>query len=340
MQTKNTKKSLEFAIALMISLISATSADAQDIWMREHTAAYNTVWAKKLDRGIAFLSDTLCQGRATGSAGAVDASIWVMKQFEKSGLLRLSGTYIKHAYTGKGKVAHNVVGMLPGSVKNPCSRYIIVGAHYDHIGKLGGQIYPGADANASGTVAMATLAEMFTATKIMGRSYSSNIIFVAFDAKELDMAGSEGLWRMIETGDLRDPLTDKVIRPEDIRLMVNIDQIGCSLSPIHRDRSDYMIMLGEHSLPRSMKGVLEICNRFYDINMDIGLSYYGSDNFTKIFYRISDQKVFVDHGIPAVMFTSGITMNNNKTRDTADTIDYDILKKRIILIYHWLEKIL
>ena len=78
----------------------------------------------------------------------------------------------------------------------------------------------------------------------------------------------------------------------------------------------------------------------HDINLDLCLSYYGSETFTRVFYRLSDQKVFVDNGIPAVLFTSGITMNTNKTRDTAASLDMNILKKRVTLIYHWLESML
>jgi hypothetical protein len=86
--------------------------------------------------------------------------------------------------------------------------------------------------------------------------------------------------------------------------------------------------------------MLEICNRMFAIDMEIDLTYYGSKNFTRMFYRLSDQRVFVDNGIPAVFFTSGITMNTNKTRDNAQTIDTEILRKRIFLMYHWLEKML
>jgi hypothetical protein len=78
----------------------------------------------------------------------------------------------------------------------------------------------------------------------------------------------------------------------------------------------------------------------FAIDMEIDLTYYGSKNFTRMFYRLSDQRVFVDNGIPAVFFTSGITMNTNKTRDDAQTIDTEILRKRIFLMYHWLEKML
>ena len=74
--------------------------------------------------------------------------------------------------------------------------------------------------------------------------------------------------------------------------------------------------------------------------MDIDYTYYGSKNFTEVFYRLSDQRVFIDNKIPAVLFTSGITMNTNRTRDTAETLDYTVFKKRIYLIFEWLEKML
>jgi hypothetical protein len=50
--------------------------------------------------------------------------------------------------------------------------------------------------------------------------------------------------------------------------------------------------------------------------------------------------VFLEHGIPAVMFTSGITMLNNKPGDSPDTLDYPVLMKRIRLIFYYLDKIL
>ena len=229
--------------------------------------------------------------------------------------------------------------MLPGSHKKQCDRYIIVGAHYDHLGFLDGKMYPGADSNASGTVAMTSLAEMLSLMKKEGRSYGCNIIFVAFDAKEHNMAGSESFWKLIEFGLLKDPVSGKRITKEKIEFMVNIDQIGSTLSPIS-SRKDFIIMLGNGSLkPESRDNILDV-NRFYGLYMDIGLSYYGSDNFTKIFYRLSDQRIFIDNDVPAVYFTSGITMNNNKTYDNASSLNYPVLQKRIYLIYHWIDRMI
>ena len=78
----------------------------------------------------------------------------------------------------------------------------------------------------------------------------------------------------------------------------------------------------------------------YAIDMDIDLTYYGSKDFTRMFYRLSDQRVFIDNGIPAVLFTSGITTNTNKTWDKPTTLDMEVFKKRIFLMYHWIEKMI
>ena len=180
----------------------------------------------------------------------------------------------------------------------------------------------------------------YTDSRNCGKVWESNIIFVAFDGNGHDLAGSEALWKMIEKGQFTDPVTGGRIRKSMISLMVNIDQIGSTLSPVNKDRKDYMIMLGTDSLPKDKRMNLEACNGLHGTNLDLCLSYYGSETFTRVFYRLSDQKVFVDNGIPAVLFTSGITMNTNKTRDTAASLDMNILKKRVTLIYHWLESML
>ena len=75
--------------------------------------------------------------------------------------------------------------------------------------------------------------------------------------------------------------------------------------------------------------------------MDSGFDYYGSKGFTEMFHsKIGDQGVFNRNGAMCVVFTSGITMRTNKTDDVAWTINYEIFKKRIFLIFHWLGKIL
>ena len=339
-ERKNIKIYIKTMIIFIIIFLQHTGIGAQNVWVREHEPARDLITNERLASIIGFLTDSLCQGRATGTIGNIDAAFWIQRQFEKAGLLRFGDSYGKKIWISKELTGHNVVGMILGSHKTPCDRYIVVGAHFDHLGTLDGKMYPGADSNASGVAAMISLAEMISLMREAGRSYDCNIIFVAFDAKEHSMAGSKAFWRLIQNGSLKDPVSGKKITPEKIAFMANIDQVGGTLSPIHSNRKDFLIMLGNDSLPETKRDMLRFCNRCYGLNMDIGLSYYGSDNFTKLFYRLSDQHVFAENDIPAVFFTSGITMNNNKTFDTVGTLDIDILRKRIYLIYHWIDRMI
>lgn len=341
MQTKTVKKSFVRAIIVVAATVMcAFGASAQNTMVREHQSARRLVTNTILSERIEHLCDSICEGRGSGQRGGGIAALWLQREFENIGLMKMSGGYAHAVKLNDGKYGRNIIGMLPGSKATTRDRYVIVGAHYDHLGTLEGKMYPGADANASGTAALLSMAEMLSEYRNGGKTHDSNVIFVAFDAKEHDMAGSKALWRMIENGQLRDPQSGKTITKDKIALMVNIDQIGCTISPLASGRKDYIIMLGNESLKPIKRDMLRICNRMFAIDMEIDLTYYGSKNFTRMFYRLSDQRVFIDNGIPAVLFTSGITMNTNKTRDNAQTIDTEILRKRIFLMYHWLEKML
>src|SRR5262249_41582910 len=89
------------------------------------------------------------------------------------------------------KTVHNVVAYLPGDT----SEYVIVGAHYDHLGlgerfamapSLAGSVPPGADDNASGTAGVIELARWFS----RGPKHARGILFVAFAGEELGLLGS------------------------------------------------------------------------------------------------------------------------------------------------------
>ena len=98
-------------------------------------------------------------------------------------------------------------------------------------------------------------------------------------------------------------------------------------------------MLSEESNGR--RSALESSNQDRGLGLELAWDYYGSKDFTRLFYRrISDQRVFLENGIPSVMFTSGITLMNNKPQDTPESLDYDVLKDRIRLIFRYLDKVL
>lgn len=333
------------AVLTLTAIFSYTSASSQTSkaegrWDKEESIVLNSIDTEKIENALGFLTDPICAGRATGTSGSMEAASWIQREFKNHGLLPAGKGYSRRVYTGAGKLGRNIIGILPGSISMPRERYIIIGAHYDHLGILNGKMFPGADSNASGTAALTTLASIFSDMRHAGKVFDSNIIFVAFDGKEMSMAGSKAFWRLIEDGELRDPITRKQIFPEDISLMINIDQIGSTLSPPGK-RDDYLIMLGNDSIKKERRDLIHTCNSIPGIDLDLCLSYYGSRNFTDLFYnRIADQSIFVQNRIPAVMFTSGITMNNNKTRDIVASLDIDILLRRILLIYHWTDQML
>jgi len=284
---------------------------------------------------INFLSSDVCNGRAPTQTGATEASMWACRRYRELGLMPFDGHY-GWSFEADGHVCHNVVGMIPTDRSYESNRYIIIGAHLDNLGKLDGKIYPGADSNASGVAAMLSLADMFRYIRSGGGELRQNIIFVAFDAKQLSLAGSNAFWKCIEDGLLHDPFNGETISKKNISLMVNIDIIGGVDAPVHPERRDYMLMLGGDSDDNAL---LRVTNYRQESSLDLGFDYYGSKGFTEMFLnRVSDQKVFREHGVKAVMFTSGISMNTNRTTDTADKIDISILKKRVCLIYRWLDK--
>ena len=254
---------------------------------------------------VEFLCDSLCAGRAFGTAGAQGATLYLLRQLRNAGLR----TTVQ-SFAARGRVGHNVVAVTPGWFR----RYIVVGAYFDGLGTLDGRLYPGADANASGVAALLALARELPAVcrGLVG------VVFVAFDGHAADLAGAQAFLAQYRS----------VYPPV---LMVNLDLLGSSLAPVSPSRPDYLIALGGGPY----RWALESAAR--GPRIDLSYDYYGSETFTEIFYRrVSDQRCFLEAGIPAVMFTSGITQHTNQVTDTPATLDYDLLSRRIDLIATWL----
>lgn len=298
--------------------------------------AEKVISAENLRMQVEFLTDTLFKGRAAGTRGSTEAAFWIARRYEKAGLLPVSGSW-SHSFKAEDFIGRNIIGFLPGKEGVSKEMYVIICAHYDSHGAIDGRFYPGADSNASGVAAMIGLADMFRRMKELGRSYGKNIIFVATDAKERNSAGAEALMEDIKGGKLKNPRNGETITMDRIHSTVVLDILGSTLAPIHSDRSDFLIMLsgGQYTFDLSR------ANESPGLGLDIATSYYGSKSFSEMFHsRFGDQKVLTQNGLTCVVFTSGITMLTNKVGDSAATLDYEILRKRIFLIFHWLEKIL
>ena len=125
------------------------------------------------------------------------------------------------------------------------------------------------------------------------------------------------------------------IPASDVACMINLDQIGSSLAPVG-DNPAYLLVLGAEHLGQWQREQISFANEFFALGLQLDFSYYGSEEFYRIFYRLSDQKSFTDAGIPALLFTSGITKHTNKESDNADNLNPAVLLRRIELIYRFL----
>ena len=259
-----------------------------------------------LKEDVEYLSHPLLGGRGVGSTGSVEASWYINRRFRAAGLQ----TRISFLPTPAG-IGHNIIGVHRG---NPSSdSYVLVTAHFDGLGTYNGEVYPGADSNASGVAILLALADSLSQSR-------SNYIFAALDCHDYELAGAEAL--------AAEPWTPSMV--------VNLDILGSTLAPPNKYRLDFLIILGGDKFEKQYS---KLCDQ---LNEGPGLrlyyDYYRSKGFTDYFYnKASDQAPFIRKGVPAVMFTSGITMNTNKPQDTWDTLDYDVMARRADFILAWLK---
>ena len=149
---------------------------------------------------VRTLSATDMQGRAIGTPGGKKARDYLIGRFSAIGLEPVMGSSFEQPFTftrGRGiafwrakfwqtpasVTGVNLVGKIRGSAEP--DKYVLVTAHYDHLGIRDGKLYPGADDNASGVAAMLAAASYFRA-----HPPKHSLLFVAFDGEELGLRGS------------------------------------------------------------------------------------------------------------------------------------------------------
>lgn len=274
-------------------------------------------------RHLKFLTSEEIAGRAAGSPQAKMVADYIAAEFESYGLVPLkSVSYLQNFQIRSiGKTGYNVAAWLPSNNKN--AKYIIIGAHFDHLGTIKGKMFPGADDNASGVAAMLNIAQAFGKRFCEKRDLNHHLIFVAFDANNHSMQGSKFFASRLG------------ISPDKITCMINLDQIGSTLAPVG-DKMDYLLILGADKLKGWQREQLEFANRYFALNLAIDYTFYNSADFYNIFYKLSDQQSFTEIDIPALLFTSGITKHTNKESDTIKNISLEVLDKRTELIFRFL----
>ncbi|WP_452220640.1 M28 family peptidase [Lacinutrix salivirga] len=158
------------------------------------------------------LSSDEYQGRKTGTEGAFKAKTYIIEAFSKQGVTPLNAHFEQHfdfKARGKDYSGINILGVIKGTKHT--KKYIVLSAHYDHEGIKNGQIYNGADDDASGIAGLIAFAEYFKKNPP-----KHNVILAAFDAEELGLVGSKYF------------VKDNVIKQRNLVLNLNMDMISRS----------------------------------------------------------------------------------------------------------------
>ncbi len=244
--------------------------------------------AAQLLRDIQTLSGDDMEGRSADRPTMQKARDYVEKRLRESGLSPTRQEFeIKQRGTTEVLKGLNVVGQIKG--KKAPDKYIIITAHYDHDGIRGGEIYNGADDNASGTAALFAIASYFKKNQP-----DHSLIFVAFDAEERGLLGA------------RHFVSNLPVKKESILLNTNMDMISRS------DKGE-LYAVGTFHYPQ-LKPAIEAAAKKSKIELLTGHDdpKLGRDDWTSQ----SDHAAFHREKIPFIYF--GVEDHKDYHRPTDD----------------------
>jgi hypothetical protein len=198
----------------------------------------------------------------------------------------------------------NVIGYLPGKT----DEYVVIGAHYDHLGRGNasslapsqiGTVHPGADDNASGTAGVLELARLLSTEK---KRRDRGVLFIAFAGEEIGLLGSAE-W------------TNHPTRPLDKAVaMLNMDMVG----RIKDDR----VFIGGLGSGSNFKSYFDKVNATTNLKLEASAAGFGA----------SDHISFIAHQVPSLFFFSGLHSDYHKPSDTAGKIDAASASKLLALV--------
>lgn len=247
-----------------------------------------------------FASDSL-RGREAGSPDALKAAMYIKDQYTRIGLKPFFGDDLEVVIPYANFNCLDIVGVIEGSDPQLKDEYIVLGAHYDHLGvKEDGQVYNGADDNASGSAALIEVArELYARRAELRRS----VVIAAFDAEEIGLYGSSALAEKMA----------REIGLEKVKLMMSLDMVGWLRASGHLE----------------LEGVATIRNGRRLLNAEAqkySLDIKGK-RFEDSIFTATDTRAFAEAQVPTLAVTTGLKSPYHKPEDDADLIDYPGMDK-------------
>lgn len=213
------------------------------------------------------------------------------------------------------KAVRNVLAGIPGSDPASANEWVVLGAHYDHLGlgerssltpSLVGQTHHGADDNASGTSGILEIARLAARNK---QQWKRPVLLIAFAGEELGLLGSSHF------------VNHPTVPLANIVGMINMDMIG----RLNKNR----LFIGGVGTSPNFRGWLEESRKLVNLELDYSDSGYAS----------SDHMSFNSKKIPVLFFFSGLHTDYHKPSDTYEKINADGAVKVISLVYMMANKV-
>ncbi|MDB5349363.1 MAG: putative aminopeptidase [Planctomycetota bacterium] len=247
---------------------------------------------------VATLASAEFGGRR--GAGAVKAAAYVERELKQLGLQPVFGTSyvqeIPNSNTG-GVLGRNIGAKIVGTDPKLRDEWILVGAHFDHLGRAGTTYFPGADDNASGVGMMLEVARCLAQSDVKPRR---SILFLGFDLEE------DGLWGS------RYFVEHSPIALDRVKLFVTADMIGRALGGVCKD---FVFAFGAETSP-GMKVIIDQASQGQPVNLGL----IGND---LLMVDRSDYGPFRRLSIPYLFFSTGENPHYHRPSDRSDTLDYD-----------------
>lgn len=255
---------------------------------------------QRLKEHVYYLAADSLQGRKAGTEYSRKAASYIQRQYEEIGLKPFFGDWFLFFAPGGenssiGAKYVDVVGVIEGSDPKLKNEYIVLGAHFDHLGVRKGKVYNGADDNASGSAALIEVArELYARRDCLKRS----VIIAAFDAEELGLWGSKAL---------ADTLV-KAVGQDRIKLMMSLDMVGWYTA------SGKLKLEGAATIKDGQRILTEEAGRL-SIMVD-------PVKFERSIFTATDTEAFALREIPTLAVTTGLKSPYHKPEDDAELIDY------------------
>lgn len=223
----------------------------------------------------------------------------------------------------------NVVGLVEGSDPKLKDEWVLVTAHFDHNGADGSQVFNGADDNGSGTVALLEIVEAYARAAERGQRPRRSVLFAAWNSEERGLLGA---WAYTEA-----PLAPL----STIAGVLNMDMVGRNEEipvggggrfnglPVQTAESNAnaVNMMGYARVP-ALAAVVDRANA--GIGLDVKRRY---DNNASNLVRRSDQWPFLQRGVPALGFMTGLHPDYHTVYDRPEKINYAKMAKIARLIH-------